>query len=315
ARDSDVKRKILELRPDFDEAELGFAKFSKFLAQAEEHGVVALARGEAGMEVTLAGGAAAPAAREEREERSEERGPERDFERGPKPERQESVAAVESAGASAGPAPQAERAEAPEPSGAHEPAADGSPLVVEVLPPPPESTGLRLGPRRGSTRRRTGEETVPLLEGQVIGGAGAREAEPVPAAPEPPAATAAAAESPAAAPGGSLEGLGLPTEPEAIVRYLAHRYKGVGEKTAEALVERYGSGLFQALLEDPHGVAAAIPAGRGEQLLEAWRADYERRTGARASGSGSGEGNGRTERNGGRRRGGRGRSRGRPRGE
>ena len=42
ARDSDVKRKMLEADVGFDEAELGFGKFSRFLLQAEEHGVISL---------------------------------------------------------------------------------------------------------------------------------------------------------------------------------------------------------------------------------------------------------------------------------
>ena len=42
ARDSDVKRKMLEADRGFDEGELGFGKFSRFLIQAEEHGVIAL---------------------------------------------------------------------------------------------------------------------------------------------------------------------------------------------------------------------------------------------------------------------------------
>ncbi len=42
ARDSDVKRKMLEVNRGFDEGELGFAKFSRFLLQAEEHGVIRL---------------------------------------------------------------------------------------------------------------------------------------------------------------------------------------------------------------------------------------------------------------------------------
>jgi hypothetical protein len=62
-----------------------------------------------------------------------------------------------------------------------------------------------------------------------------------------------------------------------------------------------------ALRDDPQAVASIIPAGRGEQLIEAWKADFERRTQLRAGG---GNGNERPE---GRRRGGRGRPRGRPR--
>ncbi len=47
-RDSDVKRKLLELDPSFDEGELGYSKFSKFLHAAEEAGAVVLTRGPNG---------------------------------------------------------------------------------------------------------------------------------------------------------------------------------------------------------------------------------------------------------------------------
>jgi uncharacterized protein (TIGR00288 family) len=47
-RDSDVKRRILEFDPAFDEGELGFSKFSKFLLAAEEQNAIALTRGPDG---------------------------------------------------------------------------------------------------------------------------------------------------------------------------------------------------------------------------------------------------------------------------
>jgi uncharacterized protein (TIGR00288 family) len=47
-RDSDVKRKLLELDPSFDEGEIGFSKFSKFLQAAEEQGAISLTRGPNG---------------------------------------------------------------------------------------------------------------------------------------------------------------------------------------------------------------------------------------------------------------------------
>ncbi|KPK79291.1 MAG: hypothetical protein AMS25_13185 [Gemmatimonas sp. SM23_52] len=47
-RDSDVKRRILEIDPDFDEGELGFSKFSKFLQAAAEAGVIEVTRGPNG---------------------------------------------------------------------------------------------------------------------------------------------------------------------------------------------------------------------------------------------------------------------------
>jgi uncharacterized protein (TIGR00288 family) len=47
-RDSDVKRKMLEADRSFDEGELGFGKFSRFLLQAEAHRVVSLEKTEMG---------------------------------------------------------------------------------------------------------------------------------------------------------------------------------------------------------------------------------------------------------------------------
>ena len=59
ARDSDVKRKMLEADRGFDEGELGFGKFSRFLLQAEEHGVISLEKTEMGnYRVSLADSAA-----------------------------------------------------------------------------------------------------------------------------------------------------------------------------------------------------------------------------------------------------------------
>jgi uncharacterized protein (TIGR00288 family) len=271
ARDSDVKRKILDERPDFDEAELGFAKFSKFLAQAEEHGVVRTSRGEAGLDVSLAGAPqGAHAARLPEPSHGEPDDSPPPFGLDEEPEWE------------------------PEPA----PRSTG-PVVIEVRPSEPAAG---LGPRRGSTRRRGGDEPPPLLEGQVAVASGGAFAGAV--------SGGAAAVAVAPGPHTDLEGLGLPTEPDAILRYLTHRYKGVGDKTAEALVERFGAGLFTTLRDDPNAVAQVIPAGRAEQLIDAWRADFERRVAIRDGGSVGGGG----DRNGGHRGRGRGRSRGRPRG-
>ena len=53
-RDSDVKRKMLQLSPSFDETDLGFSKFSRFLRQAGDHGIVHLHQMSSGnVQVTL----------------------------------------------------------------------------------------------------------------------------------------------------------------------------------------------------------------------------------------------------------------------
>jgi hypothetical protein len=69
----------------------------------------------------------------------------------------------------------------------------------------------------------------------------------------------------------------LPTEAAAQTRYLTTNYKGVGGKTAEALVKALGDRLFSVLQTQPEKLAEIVPANRAEQVLQGWRADYERR--------------------------------------
>ena len=112
---------------------------------------------------------------------------------------------------------------------------------------------------------------VPLFEGQVAGTGVMTEED----------SGAATSESPTFGAGGGeldLGDLGLPTDPDAILRYLTHRYRGVGEKTAETLVDEFGTRIFDTLQQDPDAIERVIPAKRAEQVLEAWRADYQRRT-------------------------------------
>lgn len=227
-RDSDLKRKMLKKNADFDEAELGFPKFSRFLVQATEHGVISTDRTERGnFEVSL------PDSHSESEVTDDI---------------SLDVTVVEQETTS----------------------------VVEVVPSSSPDSGLRLGPRRGSTRRRGGEDLPQLFEGQAAG-------------------TSIPSETDSATLSGedfSASGIGLPTDPQAIVRYLAHRYKGVGQKTAETLVEQFGPALFQTLRDDPESVKAALPSNRGEQVLVAWKADYARRTsdGTKEAGNRGGRG-------------------------
>tara|TARA_B100001750_G_scaffold136552_1_gene108657 strand:- start:49 stop:1782 length:1734 start_codon:yes stop_codon:yes gene_type:complete len=234
ARDSDVKRKILEQHSNFDEAELGFPKFSRFLSQAADHGVIHIERSETGnFDVSLPDTVA-----EETTEKSAEK-----------------VAAPSSEG-------ETQLAETVQ-NGVG--TTTGAGKVIDVLPTEQEDPGHRLGPRRGSTRRRSEEQEPLVSEDQSLPSIGVKSV---------------------TSGGAFLEGLGLPNDPEAIVRYLTHRYRGVGEKTAKTLVERFGSELFVILQNDPAAVSQVVPANRAEQLLEAWGADYERRSAIKASATG-----------------------------
>lgn len=311
-RDSDVKRKMLEADSDFDETGLGFPKFSRFLAEAEERGAVSLVRTEAGnLDVSLAEGYTPSSGTEEADDAEAENADGRDT----------SIDAGE------------ERVDA-----VSETASMEEPTVVEEKPSDRGWFGLRFG-RRSTTRRRGGE--VPgLFEGQGVKAtkaSGTSEPEPVlepttspretalsqvetpshtagttevpaPERTEPTSRDGAAEKSSADTDGDSVpqvpvSDLALPSEAGAIARYLSHRYKGVGEKTAESLVEALGADLFRTMHEDPDAIAKIVPKNRAEQVLEAWRADYERRAASHMGRSG-GDSSG----------GGRGRSRGRGRG-
>ena len=213
-RDSDVKRRMLERERSFDEAELGFGKFSKFLQQAEEHGVVDLQRTETGnYRVSLKGG---------------------DL-RGDAPQREES--SQRTAGA---------------------PGAVDARGSVEATGTGDQRTSGRLGPRGGSGRSRGSDGPI-LFEGQAVG-----------------QSKRGGSHTPQLG-GPQVGGLGLPTGAEAMISYLTNSYKGVGKKTAEALVGAFGESLFEVFQNEPRRVSEIVPR-RAEQVLAEWRTDYGRRS-------------------------------------
>ena len=74
-----------------------------------------------------------------------------------------------------------------------------------------------------------------------------------------------------------LADLGLPSDRSSLVRYLANSYKGVGEKTAQRLVEEFGADLFRVLHEEPKRLQSVIRADRVDRLLQGWKSDLVRR--------------------------------------
>jgi uncharacterized protein (TIGR00288 family) len=282
-RDSDVKRKMLEFERGFDESELGFAKFSRFLQQADEHGIVGLEKQEGGnYEVSLGDTSPAQALTS----------PEADVESTPV----ETVDVDEADEADEVVLPDAVEA----PAVAPEAPAPRGPVVRELRPEDvidPDAPGRRLGPRGGTTRRRgTDDSPPPLLPGQS-GGDEVIQAEEAP--PEAGGEVAASSEADRDDTGSSaapvadkppidVRDMGLPTDSAAQLRYLTNSYRGVGKKTAEALVENLGEDLFAVLHADPDRIRKIVPPGRADALLEAWAGDYARRS----SGSPEGEADG-----------------------
>ncbi len=299
ARGSDVKRRMLEIVTGFDEAEYGFPKFSLFLKAAEEDGLITVTRlDNGGFEVEQADASAAQAAeanarnREEQAE-AEEQAPEATFER------------TDRRGTGDAPSGPASSEEDPVDTSTAEPAStDGAsgaarePIVEEMTPDDfvdDDTPGRRLGPRGGTTRRRT-DGPPPLFEGQGQPSSTV-EATPVEkVAPQtdvfdddedfdeeieesdveqPDAPDTAPTTEPLEAI--DAEALGLPTGRDAQIAYLTNSYKGIGEKTAEQVVDAFGDSLFEVLNNEPGRVRDLLPAGRADHLLEAWEDDIERR--------------------------------------
>lgn len=254
-RDGDVKRKMLDLAPDFDESTLGFSKFSRFLRQAHDAEIVDLNRVSSGhYEVAIS-----PSA--------------------PKLPPLEALTAEPSA------APAEEPRVAETPKAAEEPGAPEEPGTPAQQPP-----ARRLRGRRGG-RRTEAEGPPPLLPGQTISPPPTLKSEPevVAAAPEPAAEEAprkrgrSRTRKPKAEPVPppiSAKDLGLPRDESSIQAYLTNSYRGVGKKTAESLSNAFGEDVFQAMQEEPQRVRELLGERRGNAILEQWAADYERRSSA-----------------------------------
>ena len=345
-RDSDVKRRMLELRNDFDEGRYGFSKFSRFLRQAHDAEVINVNRVEnGGYEVTLGaqanafrGGAfdapaaasaaqapraVAAVAEPKREERGRDgdrererggrgRGRGRDRERGGRDrergkehgtdrersllreemERQRAFAqrqlaagdeGYEEARAAEAAAADAEREPPIEPKPAA-PKEEQVPAVAASAPAPAATPAPAKAPtpstqqpaavsvafRRGSSRRGAAPSgPPPILPGQTVQ-LGGKQAPTVNGA-EP------RFEEPAAAASSQPEASAAPVDQEAVVDRLAG-YKGVGRKTAEAVVQAFGpEQVFSIMQDQPDRLRQTLGARRAELLLKGWQLDSAKR--------------------------------------
>jgi uncharacterized protein (TIGR00288 family) len=172
ARDGDVKRRMVEMEPSFDESKLGFSKFSRFLRAAHDAEAVDLQRIDGGRyEVTIGSRAfVAPAPGAEERASAEPARPARG--RG---ERRPTEKPAEVAEPGATPE---EVASAPAERSAPEEAA--SPTTAPVEPARPEAPAaapvLPLRGRRRGTGALPAGGAPPILPGQVVKTAAARTA-------------------------------------------------------------------------------------------------------------------------------------------
>jgi hypothetical protein len=274
-RDSDVKRRILDLDPEWDESELGFGKFSRFLRQAHDAEVINLRKLENGSyELTLPGPESAeasemaeaePAPRTRgRDRRDRKREPEKpaEYAAAPSAERKTPTAPPPAPAAEKKAEPMPEPAPAVAPKAAERPAPKAEPPLAPAAPEArPRASGLSLG-RRGS-RGRLLAEPPPLLEGQLVG-----------ARPKPAPATQIEADLESGAKAGFDPGtLGLPAEPAAVLAHISS-YHGIGPRSAETFANSVGAkNVFAVLHSDAGRVLEILGARRGEKLLAAWRED------------------------------------------
>lgn len=187
-----------------------------------------------------------------------------------------------------------EAAQAAEPEQPATPAGKPADTRRKAATPPPEGPidKATARARRGRAVRRDSErpdEVPPILPGQAAELPAApaeapkqQEATMAEAAPKKksrsrgrPAARKAAAP---AAPAAALAG--LPRDRDAVIAYLTNSYRGVGQKTAEALFDAFGDNTFEVLQSEPDRVREVLGERRASGLLEQWSADYERRSAA-----------------------------------
>jgi len=56
---------------------------------------------------------------------------------------------------------------------------------------------------------------------------------------------------------------------------MVRNYAGVGKRTAEALFERFGDGVFDIIDEQPRRLTEILSEGRAKVVVEARRAERE----------------------------------------
>ena len=290
-RSDRLKQVIMELSPGFNERDLGFKKFSKFLVEAANKGLLDIKRASNGQYLVAPpsrGGkasasrsrATAPASNGDAQRRATRRAPS-----GTRSSRggEGRAGAARDRPAATNETQRARKRQARD----RGPALD---LLRRALP---EVAGSSRGPARDSDVKRkmmaidggfsenalgfgkfskflqfAENEGVVTVDRTRDGSYRVRLAEA----------------EPAAAPSQfDARALGLPTTASAIRRYLAHRYKGVGVKTAERLVEHFGTDVFKVMQNEPDRIRESLPRSRAHSVLDSWTADYERRNRASAS--------------------------------
>ena len=284
-RSDRLKQVIMELSPGFNERDLGFKKFSKFLVEAANKGLLEIERASNGQYLialpSQGGGAAGSRARgaEPPPNGDEQR---RRGRRGP-PGRRAPAGKEGRGGRSRDAAADGRDSKRPQ----AQPSRDRGPALDLLRKALREVAGKNHGPARDSDVKRrmvaidgdfsenalgfgkfskflqfAASEGVVSVDRARDGSFRVRLVESA---------------TPAAPAEFDMRALELPTSASSIEKYLAHRYKGVGVKTAERLVKHFGTDVFKVLQHAPERVRKVLPKLRADSVLTSWAADFERR--------------------------------------
>ena len=281
-RDSEVKRQMLKREPRFDEAALGFSKFSRFLRQAHDEGVVDLEQGAEGnyllsplvgaaTDLSSDGVVSRPvedSGRASRGRRRGGRGRGRSDRSDDAPEGRRASNEPQAAESSPAEAPPAEpvhpRAE-PEPS--EQPA-------VKAQAPPVEQVSRPEAPKRGLGRFRRGSKgrtSPPSKPASSLTpskpAVPSRSTEPF--KPAGPSRAEAPARSEAAGSGAAS------SEHRSEIERMSQAYPGVGRRTAERLYEEFGDGLLGVIDDHPERIKSLLPEHRARAVIDGRKAERE----------------------------------------
>ncbi|MDE2876171.1 MAG: NYN domain-containing protein [Gemmatimonadota bacterium] len=280
-RSDRLKQVIMELSPGFNERDLGFKKFSKFLVEAANKGLLQIERASNGQYLI------APPSRGGRAAGARARGPEPapngDDQRGRArrgPQGRRPPARREARGDAAPRATRDTKSRPPAPR-------DRGPALDLLKKALREVAGRNHGPARDSDVKRKMMAIDRSFSENAIGfgkfskflqfAAGEGVVSVDRARDGSFRVRLAEAAGPAASPEFDARALGLPTTASSIKRYLAHRYKGVGVKTAEKLVDQFAADVFRVLHDEPERIRKVLPRSRADSVLTSWAADYERK--------------------------------------
>jgi len=306
-RSDRLKQVMMEMSPSFDERNLGFKKFSKFLVEASSKGLLQIERGQNGQySVAAPGGGAADAGQRDGGRGKGARAAKGAAPSGDKGAERARVAAAgagegtKGAARSGGKAGEGTKAAASSRGKVAEGAkiAAGSSRSKEVVGNPAHALALlrrALEEFREKGRHGTRDSTVkrkllsmdPSFDESALGfskfskflqfAADRREVDLVRLDGGGCEVRLREDASSLDAKALDAKALGLPSAADAMTSYLTNRYRGVGVKTAETLVKKFGPRLFAILQSDPDKVRALLPPGRADSVLLAWQEDYERR--------------------------------------